>query len=101
MTQLPTLQFRRGLTAAIERAAQRVLDIRNLFPHMTLAQMYDPETMPDDLRAAHHQLDIAVDAAYGIPKRKRGNMTEAERVKFLFNLYERYTRHELRQKVEP
>lgn len=94
MIQLPTLQCRLGFADAVERAAQRVLDVRNLFPHLTLAQMYDPETMPDELRAAHHQLDIAVDAAYGIPKHKRGNMTEAERVKFLFKLYARYTAHE-------
>jgi hypothetical protein len=43
--------------------------------------------MPQELAKAHHLLDRAVDAAYGY----KGAKTDAERVAFLFRLYERYT----------
>src|SRR3546814_9098480 len=49
---------------AIETAAQSVLDARAKFPDATLADLYDPLTMPPALVKAHQQLDKAVDAAY-------------------------------------
>jgi hypothetical protein len=70
--------------AAIEQAAQGVLDARAKFPNSTLADLYDPLTMPPELTAAHRKLDKAVDAAYG----KASFATEAERVAFLFRRYE-------------
>jgi hypothetical protein len=73
--------------AAIESAAQAVLDTRALFPGSTLADLYDPLTMPPALLKAHQKLDAAVDAAYG----RKGFKTDAERVAFLFELYQRYT----------
>ena len=72
---------------AIEAAAQGVLDARAQFPESTLADLYDPLTMPPVLLKAHQQLDKAVDAAYG----KTNFATEAQRVAFLFELYQRYT----------
>jgi len=69
----------------IEAAAQAVLDTRAAHPGATLADLYDPVTMPPDLRRAHDRLDRAVDAAYGQPK---GFATEAARLAFLFNLYQ-------------
>jgi hypothetical protein len=72
---------------AIETAAQGVLDARAQFPESTLADLYDPLTMPPVLLKAHQQLDKAVDAAYG----KTNFTTEAQRVAFLFELYQRYT----------
>lgn len=69
----------------IEQAAQAVLDARALFPTSTLADLYDPLTTPPELTAAHRKLDKAVDVAYGKPA---GFPTEAERVAFLFKLYE-------------
>ncbi|MFZ3103721.1 MAG: type IIL restriction-modification enzyme MmeI, partial [Smithella sp.] len=72
---------------AIETAAQAVLDARAQFPESTLADLYDPLTMPPVLLKAHQQLDRAVDAAYG----KTNFQTEAQRVAFLFELYQRYT----------
>jgi hypothetical protein len=73
--------------AAIESAAQSVLDARTQFPGSTLADLYDPLTMPPALLKAHHQLDAAVDAAYG----RKAFKTDAERVAFLFDLYQRIT----------
>jgi hypothetical protein len=71
----------------IEKAAQVVLDTRAKYPESTLADLYDPLTMPPDLLKAHQQLDKAVDAAYG----KTVFKTEAERVAFLFERYQALT----------
>ncbi len=73
--------------AAIETAAQAVLDARAKFPTSTLADLYDPLTMPPELVKAHQALDRAVDAAYGRTTFK----TEAERVAFLFERYQQLT----------
>ena len=69
---------------AIEVAAQSVLAARTKFPTSTLADLYDPLTMPPELVKAHQALDRAVDAAYG----KTAFKTEAERVAFLFERYQ-------------
>ena len=73
--------------AAIATAAQGVLDARSQSSESTLADLYDPLTMPPALVKAHQKLDTAVDAAYG----KKGFRNDAERVAFLFALYQRYT----------
>ena len=71
----------------IEQAAQSVLDARAKFPTATLADLYDPNTMPQELLNAHRANDEAVDAAYGSRRFK----TDLERLAFLFDLYRRYT----------
>lgn len=73
--------------AAIEEAAQGVLDARDAHPEASLADLYDPIATPTDLRKAHQALDKAVDAAYG----KKTFTSDAERVAFLFELYHKYT----------
>lgn len=70
--------------SAIEAAAQAVLNARAKYPDSSLADLYDPLLMPADLLKAHKAVDKAVDAAYGRTK----FATEAERVAFLFELYE-------------
>ncbi|MHB1231475.1 MAG: class I SAM-dependent DNA methyltransferase [Burkholderiales bacterium] len=75
------------LREKIEAAAQAVLDARAQFPDATLADLYDPLTMPPVLVRAHQKLDAAVDAAYG----KKSFKNDAERVAFLFELYQKYT----------
>ncbi len=75
------------LKAAIEEAAQGVLDARATHPDASLADLYDPVAMPPDLRKAHQVLDKAVDAAYG----RKSFASDAERVAFLFELYHKYT----------
>ena len=69
---------------AIENTAQAVLDARAKFPNASLADLYDPLTMPADLTKAHQKLDAAVDAAYA----KRKFSGDSDRVAFLFELYQ-------------
>jgi len=73
--------------SAVERATQDVLNARAQFPDDSLADLYDPVAMPPVLREAHTALDKTVDAAYG----KKGFNSDAERVAFLFDLYQKYT----------
>jgi len=80
------------LVAAIEQAAQSVLDARAAHPESSLADLYDPIAMPPDLRKAYQALDKAVGAAYGFGRGgSRVGLTDAERVAFLFELYYKYT----------
>ena len=72
---------------AIETASQKVLDARLQFPNSSLADLYDPLTMPPTLVKAHNELDKAVDLAY----RPQAFTSEANRMVFLFELYEKYT----------
>ncbi|MBK6945588.1 MAG: class I SAM-dependent DNA methyltransferase [Flavobacteriales bacterium] len=72
--------------ATVEKAAQGVLDARAQFPKASLADLYDPLTMPPALLKAHHALDKAVDKCY----RPQPFTTDAKRVEFLFELYEKY-----------
>ncbi|WP_018234416.1 DNA methyltransferase [Thioalkalivibrio thiocyanodenitrificans] len=75
------------LRQRISAAAEAVLEARRAFPDASLADLYDPLTMPVELQRAHQALDAAVDSAY----RERGGgrkwETEALRVGFLFDLH--------------
>ncbi len=79
------------LREAIEAAAQGVLDARAAHPQSSLADLYDPLTMPPNLVKAHQKLDAAVDAAYAKSSGKKSYKNDAERVAFLFTLYQQYT----------
>ena len=76
---------------AVGVAAQGVLDARAEHQKgktgASLADLYNPSSMPANLTAAHKALDKAVDAAYG----QKGLKTDTERVAYLFALYQRYT----------
>lgn len=69
--------------ASVEKFAQSVLDVRSEFPNATLADLYDPSTMPPKLVKAHRDLDLAVDRCY----RKKKFENETERLEFLFEMY--------------
>ena len=71
--------------AKIAALAQAVLDARAAWPDSTLADLYDPDLMPPNLRKAHQTLDLAVDRLY----RKVPFASERERVEHLFGLYEK------------
>jgi hypothetical protein len=80
---------------AIETAAQAVLDARAKFQTgehpASLADLYDPLTMPPELLRAHQKLDAAVDKAYELSGGKKTYKSDAERVAFLLELYQKYT----------
>ncbi len=73
--------------ATVEAAAQAVLDARAQFPQSSLADLYDPLTMPPALVKAHQALDRTVDACY----RKAAFASDAQRVEFLFERYQQLT----------
>ncbi len=72
---------------AIETAAQKVLDARSEFSTNSLADLYDPLATPPALSKAHQELDKAVDLAY----RSQVFSSDANRMIYLFELYEKYT----------
>ena len=71
--------------AVIEELAQAVLDARAVHVASSLADLYDPDTMPGNLRKAHAALDLAVDRLY----RKKPFDSDRDRVEHLFGLYEK------------
>jgi len=72
-------------SAAVEAAAQRVLDARKEFPRASLADLYDPLAMPAALVEAHDELDRAVDLCY----RSQPFESDRQRVEPLCTLYEK------------
>ncbi|GBL14879.1 hypothetical protein MTo_02187 [Microcystis aeruginosa NIES-1211] len=71
----------------VETCAQTVLDTRVKYPDSSLADLYDPLTMPPDLLKAHQKLDKAVDLCY----RPQPFTSELNRIEYLFELYEKLT----------
>lgn len=71
----------------IRLLAQAILDARAAHEGATLADLYDPLTMPPDLRKAHQALDSAIDRLY----RRDPFPSDRERVEHLFGLYEKLT----------
>lgn len=71
------------LREKISQTAQAILDTRARYPDSSLADLYDPLTMPPDLRAAHAANDKAVLSAYGL----KPDTPEPEIVAHLFRLY--------------
>ena len=74
--------------AEIEEAAENVLVTREFYPDKTLADLYDPDKMPEDLLAAHKKLDDIVESCYpGYPF-----ANDEARLECLFKLYEKMTK---------
>ena len=71
----------------IEEKAKAVLNARVQFPSSTLADLYDPLTMPPALLKAHQALNQAVDKTY----RKEPFTSELQRIEYLFDLYQKFT----------
>ena len=72
----------------IEKTAQAILDVRNLYPECSLADLYDEVTMPPELRKAHQANDKAVMEAYGFDP----SMDESQIVAELFRIYQELTK---------
>ncbi|SDO56951.1 Type II restriction/modification system, DNA methylase subunit YeeA [Prevotella communis] len=71
----------------IESAAENVLVTREYYPEKTLAELYDPDKMPQNLREAHAKLDDIVESCYpGYPF-----ASDEARLECLFKLYEKMT----------
>lgn len=81
----PTLS--EGQKKALEESAMRILEARENHYENTMAQLYDPDKMPDDLRAAHESNDLLVDSIY----RRSGFDNDSERLQELFRRYKEMT----------
>ena len=68
---------------ALEQSASEILSARTASPGASLADLYNPATMPAALRAAHRSNDKLVDRLY----RRAAFRTEGQRVEHLFNLF--------------
>lgn len=67
-----------------------VLDERSKFPEKTMAWLYNPDTMPSGLKQAHKELDLAIERIY----RLRPFESDAERLEFLFKMYDEMTKRD-------
>lgn len=79
--------FGEDVRSRIEQTAQAILDARAKYPDSSLADLYDPMTMPYDLLDAHRRNDRVVMEAYGFSTK----MTESECVAKLFEMYSKLT----------
>ena len=74
----------------LTQCALNIVDERLKHSEKTLAQLYDPDKMPDGLREAHHQNDLAVERCY----RSTPFSSDEERLEYLFKLYEKMIQEE-------
>lgn len=86
----PVPQLSGAVKEQLTLAALRVLDVREYHCEKTLADLYDPDLMPPDLRSAHDEVDALVDSLYG----RRGYETDEQRLSDLFVMYEAMTAEE-------
>ena len=75
----------------LKKTAQAILDARALYPDSSLADLYDPLTMPKELLKAHQDNDRAVMEAYGLSVK---GTTESDAVAHLFKMYEKLTKEQ-------
>ncbi|NCC03465.1 MAG: class I SAM-dependent DNA methyltransferase [Proteobacteria bacterium] len=81
---------------AITQHVYNVLEERENYPEKAIADLYDPDKMPDGLREAHRNLDLAVERCY----RSKPFSSDEERLEYLFKLYEEMTANEKEQRNE-
>lgn len=74
----------------LKRNAFEIIGARENHPGKTLAELYNPESMPDDLKAAHEANDLAIEKLY----RAKPFASDEERLEFLFKLYEQMIKEE-------
>ena len=86
----PAPPLSEALKERLAAAALRVLDVREYHCEQTLAELYDPDKMPQDLREAHAAVDALVDSIYS----KKPYETDEQRLSDLFALYQRMTAQE-------
>ena len=76
-----------GMRERITTLALVLLSARENYSELSLATIYDPEKMPEEIRIAHHNLDLAVEECY----RKKPFESDEDRLDCLFKLYEKMT----------
>ena len=81
----------------VAQCAEAVLIAREHHPEKTIAWLYDPDTMPPDLLAAHRKLDEAVEQCY----RAKPFTSDEQRLEYLFGLYEQMTAAEVGELFAP
>jgi hypothetical protein len=74
----------------LEQHVYNILDEREKHSEKTLAELYDPDKMPEGLREAHRQNDLAVERCY----RSKPFESDEERLEYLFKLYEQMIEEE-------
>jgi hypothetical protein len=72
--------------ADLTRSAQEILLAREIRFPATIAELYDPERMPDDLRRAHEQNDELVERIY-VGRRFKN---DTERLEKMLEMYSKY-----------
>ncbi|WP_342305901.1 DNA methyltransferase [Methanolobus sp. ZRKC5] len=80
----------------ITKSTLRILEEREKHPEKTLAQLYDPDKMPEGLQEAHRLNDLAVECCY----RSKPFESDEERLEYLFKLYEKMTSEEQENKAQ-
>lgn len=83
--------------ALLNQRAEAVLAKREEHPTKAIADLYDPDTMPEDLLAAHRALDEAVELCY----RTKPFTSDEQRLEYLFGLYEQMTAAEVGELFAP
>jgi len=77
---------------SIEELANLILDKRDKNYLMTMAELYNPKTMPDELKQAHKNLDLYIEKCY----RDKPFENDEERLEYLFKLYEKMVKEEVK-----
>lgn len=70
---------------AIAEKAMQIVAIREEYPELSVEDLYDPDTMPGNLKQAHHELDVVVEQCYQV----KSFVNDTERIECLFKLYEK------------
>lgn len=86
----PFPQINQKNKSDIEQCVLNILSVREKYSEKTLSFLYDPDKMPNELREAHRQNDLAVDRCYRIKPFE----SDEERLEHLFKLYEKMTKEE-------
>lgn len=83
----PVPKMMESIRSRLEAQALEILSVREEFPELCVADMYDPNKMPAKLKQAHEDLDVALESAY----QSTPFSNDADRLKCLFKLYEKMT----------
>ena len=83
----PVPKMMESIRSRLEAQALEILSVREEFPELCIADMYDPNKMPAKLKQAHEDLDVALESAY----QSTPFSNDADRLKCLFKLYEKMT----------